>query len=182
VTVTTDEGCTLTQNFSITTEFDNPATPVITVENDTILHAPAGYSTYQWLLNGGEITGATLADFTAMESGEYSVVVTNEGGCEATSAPVVVSITHTRELLPGFSLLSLTPNPFEDTLLLKWQTSSAQHFEVKISDSSGKQRFLKVVEMTSTGERTFDVSGLPAGVYFFTLSGGGNTWSQKVIK
>jgi glucose/arabinose dehydrogenase len=182
VTITTDEGCTFVQNFVIATEFDNPATPVITVEDDTILHAPAGYTTYQWLLNDEEISGAASVDFTATESGEYSVLVTNEGGCGATSAPVVVSINRTQELLPGFSRMSLTPNPFDGTLHLSWEGGAVQHLEVNISDSTGKQQFQQVVDLAGRGGQTFDVAGLPAGVYFFTLSGSGKTWSKKVIK
>ncbi|TAK36844.1 MAG: T9SS type A sorting domain-containing protein [Saprospiraceae bacterium] len=181
VTIATGEGCTFVQNFVIATEFDNPVTPFITVENATILHAPAGYATYQWLLNGGEIAGATSADFTATVSGEYSVVVTNEGGCEATSATVVV-ITGTQELLPGFSRLLLTPNPFDGALHLSWEAGAVQRFVVSLTDSMGKQHFHQIREMGGTGGHTFDLAGLPAGAYLFTVSKNEKTWSQKVIK
>ncbi len=182
VTITTDEGCSFVEDYLITPEFDNPATPVISVEDDTILHAGGGYSSYQWLLNGAIIAGATSADFTAIESGEYTVVVTNEGGCEAISMPVVISITEVQELLPGFSLLFLTPNPFDEALYLNWEAGAVHQLNISISDTTGKQFFQETMEMSGKAGRTLDVTGLPAGIYFFTVSENGKSWSQKIMK
>ncbi|TGE25944.1 T9SS type A sorting domain-containing protein [Hymenobacter aquaticus] len=58
-----------------------------------VLTAPAGTgNTYQFLLNGNPISGATAATYTASASGSYSVVVTNGGGCTATSAATTVTV------------------------------------------------------------------------------------------
>ncbi|NDC73156.1 MAG: hypothetical protein EBZ62_06855, partial [Sphingobacteriia bacterium] len=48
--------------------------------------------TYQWQLNGNNITGATAATYAASTAGAYTVIVTNstEGnGCSATSSAVI---------------------------------------------------------------------------------------------
>jgi hypothetical protein len=58
-----------------------------------VLTAPAGTgNTYQFLLNGTAISGATAATYTATASGSYSVVVTTSGGCSATSAATTVTV------------------------------------------------------------------------------------------
>ena len=47
--------------------------------------------TYQWNLNGTQITGATSISYIANASGSYTVTVTNNAGCSATSQAVVVT-------------------------------------------------------------------------------------------
>ena len=47
--------------------------------------------TYQWNLNGAPITGATSISYIANASGSYTVTVTNNAGCSATSQAVVVT-------------------------------------------------------------------------------------------
>lgn len=48
-------------------------------------------NTYQWQLNGVNISGATNSTYTASASGNYSVVVTNTG-CSATSVATAVTV------------------------------------------------------------------------------------------
>lgn len=50
-----------------------------------------GYS-YQWELNGVNITGATSSSYTANSSGSYTLVVTNENTCSSISAATVVIV------------------------------------------------------------------------------------------
>ena len=49
-------------------------------------------ATYQFLLNGQAIAGATSATYAATQSGTYSVVVTNPGNCTATSAGTTITV------------------------------------------------------------------------------------------
>ena len=49
-------------------------------------------ATYQFLLNGQAIAGATSATFAASQSGAYSVVITNPGNCTATSAATTITV------------------------------------------------------------------------------------------
>ncbi len=50
----------------------------------------AGY-TYQWLMGGSPIAGATNATYGATASSGYSVRITNSAGCTAVSIPVTLS-------------------------------------------------------------------------------------------
>ena len=50
----------------------------------------AGFS-YQWLMGGVPITGAVGSTYTTTTAGDYSVIVTNATGCQATSNVITIS-------------------------------------------------------------------------------------------
>ena len=70
-----------------------PAGPLAFCQGGSVvLDANTGTGlSYQWQLNGVDITGATAASFTANASGVYTVVVTSNG-CPATAAAVTVTV------------------------------------------------------------------------------------------
>ncbi|GAC1601893.1 MAG: hypothetical protein NVS3B25_30020 [Hymenobacter sp.] len=59
-----------------------------------LVAGPTGLYSYQFLLNGVDIRGATSQTYTASvtNSGSYSVRVTNAGGCSSSSASVVIQV------------------------------------------------------------------------------------------
>ena len=62
--------------------------------NSVTLTANGGSTgaTYQFLLNGQPVAGATSATYAAMQGGTYSVVITNPGNCTATSAGTTITV------------------------------------------------------------------------------------------
>ncbi|GAA4356247.1 hypothetical protein GCM10023185_19860 [Hymenobacter saemangeumensis] len=61
--------------------------------SSVVLTATGGAgSSYQFLLNGQPISGATAASYTATAAGSYAVTVTNAAGCAATSAATTVTV------------------------------------------------------------------------------------------
>ncbi len=99
VSVTNTFGCnSLSIPMSVTV---SPSTATITpgstttfcVGGSVALNANTGTGlTYQWLVGGTAIAGATGATYAAITSGNYSVVVTNAAGCSATSTAVSVTV------------------------------------------------------------------------------------------
>lgn len=74
------------------------ATSTVFCSGDSVtLNAPVGATlSYQWKLNGNNITNATNASFTALNSGDYTVTVTNSSNnCVATSSAITVSANTT---------------------------------------------------------------------------------------
>jgi len=67
-------------------------TSTICTGSSIILSATAGVGfAYQWLQNGNPIGGATSQTYTASQSGNYTVIVTDASGCSTTSAAVTVN-------------------------------------------------------------------------------------------
>jgi gliding motility-associated-like protein len=67
----------------------NPSTTLL-CEGGSVLISATGGNTYQWLLNGGIIPGATSATHLATQPGVYTVNVVSIYGC---SAPATGSVT-----------------------------------------------------------------------------------------
>ena len=95
VTVVTPYG----PGTSIDSFFLNPQATIIS-NTDTLfcnvssisLNANIGLGyTYQWILNGSVVNGATNSSFNATIPGSYTVVVTNNNNCVATSQPKIIN-------------------------------------------------------------------------------------------
>ena len=118
-----------------------------------MLTAPAGAgNTYQFLLNGTTISGATAASYTATAGGSYSVLVTNASGCAATSAATTVVVN----ALPTTPTLSAAYGPTTTTL-----TSSA---------ATGNQFYFNNVAIAGATGQTYVVNGTPAQLGAYTVT------------
>ena len=86
-TVTVDAPPTATINSSGPTRFCQRGTIFL-------IAGPSGPFTYQFQLNGRDITGATGQSYTALvtASGSYSVRITNATGCSSTSASINIQV------------------------------------------------------------------------------------------
>ncbi len=85
-----------------------PAGAVVLCPGTTVTFtasAATGLS-YQWQAGGGNIAGATDATYTTGTADNYGVVVTNSGGCSATSVIVPVTITSGSVVVPAVSISS----------------------------------------------------------------------------
>jgi PKD repeat protein len=111
VTETGSNGCTAVSSSILVTVLSGPAatisnnTPLTFCEGGNVnLIANSGTGlTYQWYLNGNIINGATDQNFVASASGNYSVQVTLNGNCSATSnaTEVIVNQNPTAVITPN---------------------------------------------------------------------------------
>ncbi|HTJ11683.1 MAG TPA: gliding motility-associated C-terminal domain-containing protein [Dinghuibacter sp.] len=103
VTVTNLSGCTSAPSTALAVTVNPlPAAPTIAAGgpsvfcagNSVVLTATPTASTYQWLLNGTAITGATGGSYAGSQSGSYTVTLTDANGCvspPSTGFPVTVN-------------------------------------------------------------------------------------------
>ena len=77
-------------NTTIPTINNNGKTSVC--KGDSILLTASAGSSYQWLFNGGVINNASNQSIYASSNGYYSVSVTNQSGCVATSSSIPLSV------------------------------------------------------------------------------------------
>jgi len=100
VVVTNASGCSATSTTTVVTVNALPTatiTPATTTTfcqgGSVVLNANIGTGlSYQWRLNGTNITGATSSSYIANTSGSYTVVVTNASTCSTTSTATVVTV------------------------------------------------------------------------------------------
>ena len=91
-------------------------------------------NSYQWQNAGANITGATLSSFSAMSSGNYTVIATNSSNCSATSLATTVTVnslptvTAAAEGITTFcqgGSVILTTNNDQPSTTYQWQNSGA---------------------------------------------------------
>lgn len=105
-TATQTGSYTVTINNSVTSSAVNVtvnAAPTASISNSGATTFCAGGSvnligttgtgyTYQWNLNGSAIAGATISNYTATQTGSYTLSITNATSCSATSTAINVTV------------------------------------------------------------------------------------------
>ncbi len=98
--------------------FVRPAIIVSVTQTGASLAADAGLATYQWQLDGNDITGATSETYTATQNGDYTVLVTDGNNCEGASAAATVTGVGITNINNTVSI-KLYPNPADDYLVIE---------------------------------------------------------------
>ncbi|MDT8412560.1 MAG: T9SS type A sorting domain-containing protein [Vicingaceae bacterium] len=166
----------------------NTATTTVTVTTvdatttttGTSIAANNNNATYQWVdcdNSNQPITGATSQSFTPTATGNYAVVVT-ENGCSETSACENIIITGINEVNANNNI-SLYPNPVRDVFTIS-SSNDLSGTVVKIVAITGQTLVEKTIISVNTA--TFDMSVYATGLYFVEINQNGNLNTLKVIK
>jgi hypothetical protein len=122
------------------------------------------WTSYQWLIGGSPIPGATSISHTATVPGVYSLQVTGPNGCVGTSAPVNVTIVGIDNAMGDWMGLSLYPNPAMAEFRLKTESPITYGMTVNIHDMFGKLLASNALSELSH-EASFDIRSFAAGTY-----------------
>lgn len=165
-------GCDRTVVFQINVN-PTPEEPVISVDGE-LLSAPAA-AAYQWFLEDQPIAdgdGGRNQTLVATQTGNYSVVVFNESGCFAISAPVYIVVTSAHNRLTDLShVLRVFPNPTSGQVRLEMDGEARGSFRVEIRNAVGQRvRAFTWEKQSIRLRRDLDLSNLPKGVYTITLT------------
>ncbi len=136
--------------------------PVIMV-NDFVLKTSEPYVSYQWLLNGRTIPGATGRTYTVTENGDYSVVVENEYGCKDTSDTYKVTNVNgnnIREQSTIAGAIWIYPNPVADKVFIH------SPIEINITLTGIEGKILRQVKAAGS----LSVNDLPGGIYLLCIT------------
>ncbi len=144
----------LTSVASVLNVNEIPA-PVISRTNNTL--TVSAFNSYQWLLNGSEISGATQQSYNPVAPGAYAVRVSNTNGCTGVSADFQFFFTGMGNNLKGKTEVLIYPNPAGVLLNVeadgKWQ--------IEITNIAGT----KVKQILMENKMTADIGELTPGVY-----------------
>ncbi len=149
-----------------------------TKTNDTTAMATAAGANYQWIDcgTGLAITGATSQTYIASNSGNYKVVVT-QNGCSDTSSCYHLIVPYAGINENKIASLKVYPSPANTILTV--ETDNTQITTLTIMDASGK-----VISSQSPNTRlvTLDVSNLPSGIYLLNVVSEQGTEVKRFIK
>lgn len=150
--IVTNGACSTTTADSMVV-VDTPPVPVITANGTTL--STGSFASYQWQLNGTDISGATNQTYTYTQQGNYSVVVTNSQGCTGTAnySPVGVPT------IGGRQNISIYPNPATDRVTIDAPAETI----ATISSLEGK------VLIRTQANGIITLNNLAAGVYIVHL-------------
>ena len=156
---------TSTALFAVTVE-PVPDKPVVTRNEDTC-SVPASFASYQWVVNGNAIPGATTNTYSITGPGNYFVTVANAEGCSVPSEHL---------LFPGCSAadIRIFPNPAASFIYVSWCESTT----MKLVCLDGKE--LKTMKHTNR----MDLTDLPNGVYLLSIFDeyGNKVKTKRIIK
>ena len=158
------------------TVLGNPSVPTIARGTDT-LYCLAAATTYQWYLNGQQISGATNQTYTTTQSGNYLVRTTDSNGCV-----YVYSTTLNHTQVPAAVVdinfsdkLNVYPNPTQGLITIKNASLFGKEYSIQVIDPSGR------IIQTHYNATTVDISSLHNGYYFIKLVSPEGSFTKKVL-
>ena len=121
--------------------------------------------TYQWYFNGNPISGATNQVYTATQSGNYSVFITDANGCSDMSSIVEFSVGINDDIYT--ENLELFPNPGSGVFTVRGQFNQNVDLFLNVTNVLGQQLMSdEIIKNTATLSRTVNIDEFANGVYF----------------
>ncbi len=153
VTGTNASGCSSQNSSIVSVTVNDPIIPVITANgptefcfgNTVVLSAPAGFASYIWS------DGQSTQTITVAQSGDYSVIVTDENGCTSEPSNVISILVY--------------PPMEAPVITASGSTDLCQGESVTLSAPSGYAQYA-----WSNGETTQNITVATAGAYYVVVS------------
>lgn len=183
VTATTSKGCSTTTEISVI-ERERPAKPEV-LYYQGVVWSSVDATKYKWYKNGKPLPKSNAKameigqDSTA--SGDYTVEIWDEYGCEAQSDSLDV-IASVNNLAAG-EYINVTPNPFDETFKLDINLQISGNLIIQISDINGKLVY-ETNEFTAKNpiSQSINLGNISSGVYMIYIKCNDKSWVKRVVK
>jgi hypothetical protein len=147
----------------------------VSFQNDTLFSTPA--ASYQWVLDGSSVAGATNQFFVPAVSGAYAVTVTDQYNCSSISDPYEFIATSVQTV--NEKEFQLYPNPASEKINIQIQDGHVS--SIVVTDLPGRIVYTENFE-PRYGSFIIDVSKWPKGWYIVTIDTGSQLLQQPVLK
>lgn len=169
-------GCSDTARFNVVIN-PLPEKPVITQTGTTLNSTPA--VSYRWFNNGEIIQGETQQTLTPIDSGSYTVEITDENGCKNLSNPFKFNPLSVFEGGIFVNKILIYPQPVTDKIYVK--NIFASDITIKIYDILGNILMDEKYSGTAL-QNGIEVSSLNSGVYMLELTGKNTKMIRMFLK
>jgi hypothetical protein len=143
-----------------------PPIPTIT-QNDTVLTSSIS-SSYQWYLDENLIFGETNQNITILNSGSYTVIVSDVNGCYAESDPFIVTNIN---LITYSPKINLYPNPADKLLHIVFDNKNlTKNISYTIFNALG-EKIISEKSSSNDTQHIIPVDDLSSGIYGLNISG-----------
>ncbi|AMM52601.1 hypothetical protein TH61_17395 [Rufibacter sp. DG15C] len=177
--IITTDGCEAASNTVKVAVSAPPIKPSIVREGNTLTSSVAGAS-YQWILNGNNLS-ATTKELVIAASGSYQVRVVSEKGClSAISNPQQFNLQPTGIKSDSeWKAFHLVPNPSGGRVGLETDRPWFKA-ELMVIDAMGKVIYKEFFQSISTKEE-IDLGNLPIGSYSVQIRSGEAMISRRLL-
>ncbi|MDT8324179.1 MAG: T9SS type A sorting domain-containing protein, partial [Bacteroidota bacterium] len=180
VTVVTVAGCQGRSRDVTVVVNPVPEKPPIVRTGDDLTTGP--YAAIQWYLDGQPISGATQQSHRAVQTGTYTVAITNGFGCRTFSDPFPVGVLDVDAPVAAH-VFQLYPDPNDGTVNLVLRAEQPVAWEVTVSNLLGQRMYLHTSSRpASQVHHTVDLRSVPRGMYLLRLRAGDRVWTRRIIR
>ena len=183
VFITDANGCTSTAATTITapasgialtqTTNNQTATPANGMVDLTIVGGSSPY-TIVW------DNGATTEDLAGVAAGTYCATVTDANSCTQTVCATVSFVVETGSVA-NFASVKVMPNPTQGAFTLDVKLGESSDVTVDIFGVTGTAIATETAKNMSQKQFKFDLTALPAGVYFARIKANNDVKVVKII-
>lgn len=151
----------------------SPIVPATITVNGFVLGTANTHSSYQWYKDGQLIPGATNPTYTVIQNGNYTVKVTNPGGCSDSDTYLVTNVA-VSSVQNVAKAITVYPNPAHGNVHIM----SPIAVNAIINSIDGKQ------VMYTKNATDIDISSLAEGVYILRITDavGALLKTEKLVK
>ena len=175
VLATNEYGCSEFSNEELVVICDSEFSPVIELNADTLSTNQYTNFNYQWLLDNEPISGADANTHIATEEATYSLILSDEWGCEYKSNEVNYTIIDIDDAV--LNDLRLYPNPTTGQLFVKMNTAHMP-YNIQLLDVQGRL----IMDQTHNQSTVMvDLSAYEKGVYYLKIIIENRLITKKII-
>lgn len=153
--------------------------PTIVVNDLCYLAGPNGGLSYQWQLNGLDITGANLQFYVAKQNGYYTLKAVRSDNCSGISEPKFISgcVSSTNQIEKNNIIIS--PNPFLDNFTIFMPLGYDQTSKSWLYTIDG---IFISTETSKDGVFQFQTQNLLSGCYILKIQTDNKIVLKRIIK